>query len=400
MIATTAVDNGNNADKGPAARTLDDGVNWRSYVEGTQARYMYRYVGFARQNTRNYSRLEEELANLMNAAQFAGIQSESGTALEMAEWLWSGGGQFLDVRGHFQEGLKLLTHAQNAARLSGDRFQEGNITGQLGRVYMALRSWQTSAEYFQQALTIARAINDRQGQASHLGNLGQIHLELAQAQLERREENQFKATDYFQDAIEIAKEIGERELEGRLLGSLGLLRLRSQMLTGYTHEGFIDAIELFENAIAIAREKDDRRGEASHLGSIGGAYELMASMSMSLPSFVRGSPYPGEDDERYERYKKGFERANRESYREAYEHYSHALDIAREIGDKKMQDGLIDSRARVAVKAGLPVYPGSGDINMNWWMRQADALEGKDVPGTRYKQRNQPPTHRKPRESG
>ena len=395
MSETILAHDGDNGANHPAARTIEDGVNWRSYVEGTRTKYVDRYVSFAQQNTSDYSRLEGELANLMNSARQAEIQKTARTVLLMAEWLWSSGGQFLDVRGHFREGLQLLTQAVNAARLLGDKSQEGHITGQLGRVSMALRNWPTATEYFQQALAIARAIGDLQGQASHLGNLGQIHLELAQT--DSQEENQLRATDCFQAAITIAREIGDRQTEGRLLGSLGLVKLRSQMSVGYSRERMIEAIEHLDGAIAIARETGDRRGEASHLGSIGGAYELMGSMHVSIPPFVGGSPYPLEEADRRERYAKELEQADGKSYLEAYEYYSHALSIAREVGDEQMQKGLADSLASAASKAKLPVYPDGVTINMNWWARGSEARNGDPVPGTRYL-RNQPPIRRKPGE--
>lgn len=373
---TMAPNGGENAAKISAERTIDDGVNWRSYVEGTRNKYINRYASFAQQDTNNYARLEEELANVMNAAQQAVIQRAYGTVLEMAKWLWSSGGQFLDLRGHIQEGLQLLTQAVNAARLSEDKRQEEHLLGQLGRAWMALKNWPTASEYSEQALTIAKEIGDRQGEASHLGNLGQLQLQ---------QENQLKAADHFQDAIKIAREIGDRQMEGRLLGSLGLVKLRNQMSVGYTRERMIEAIEHFKSAVAIARETDDRRGEASHLGSIGGAYELMASMNVSLPPFVGGSPYPGEDADRYERYKRQLEQANQESYLEAYEYYSHALSIAQEIDDKQTQERLHGDRARVGPKANLPLFSNSGDINMNVWMRNQKPPYTGHVPGTRHK---------------
>ena len=367
--------NAENAPKNPTGWTLDDGMDWGSYVGGTRSRYITRYATFAQQNTDNHSGLEEELANMMNVVQQAGVQQAYGTVLEMADWLWSKGGQFLDLRGHFQDGLQLLTQAVDAARSLGDKSGEERLLGQLGRVWMALENWLLAAEYFEQALTIAREIGDGQGEASHLGNLGQIQLQ---------QRNLQDATNQFQEAIRIARKIGDRQMEGRLWGSLGLVTLRNQMSVGYTREATIEAIEHIKRAIAIAQETGDLRGEASHLGSIGGAYELMGSMNVSLPPFVRGSPYPGEDEARYDRYKTELEQANQKSYLEAYEYYSHALSIAQKIGDEPMQARLHDDRARVAPGAKLPVFPGSGDINMNIWVRNQKPPYTDYVPGTRH----------------
>jgi hypothetical protein len=119
----------NIAAKKSAEWAMDDGVDWRSYVEDTRSKYITRYVTLAQQNTANHSFLEEELNNMMNVAQQAELQRAHGAVLDMAKWLWSSGGQFLDLRGHAQEGLQLLTQAVDAARLLEDKRQEGSLLG-------------------------------------------------------------------------------------------------------------------------------------------------------------------------------------------------------------------------------------------------------------------------------
>jgi tetratricopeptide (TPR) repeat protein len=238
-------------------------------------------------------------------------------------------------------------------------------------------------------LAISRGIGDRQDEASHLGNLGQIQLELAYIQFQKKKRSKAryaiqKAENYFQEAIEIARRIRDRQIEGRLCASLGLIQLRNQMFVGYTHQAMTEAIKYFRSAIAIAQEIGDQRGEASHLGSLGGAYELMGSMNVSLPPFVGGSPYPGEDANRHERYKKELQQANEQSFLEAYEYYSHALYVASEIGDEQMSERLKDDRARVGAKARLPLHSSSGEINMNIWMRNQKPPYTAHPPGTRY----------------
>jgi len=368
------VPNGETTAKNSADLTRDDGFKWRLYVEGTRSNYINHYVSFARQNTNTYLRLGKELENMMTAAQQAGIQRAYSTVLEMTEWLWSGGGQFLDLRGHFQEGQQLLTQAVNAARLLGDRSQEERLFGQLGRAWMALRDWPAAAKYFEQALILAKEIGDREGEASHLGHLGQLQLQ---------QDNLLKAADCFQEAIKIAREIREPQMVGRLWASLGLFKLRNQMSVGYSQERIVEAIEDFKNAVAIARETGDHRGEASHLGCIGRAYELMASMKLSLPPFVGGSPYPGEDAARYERYQKQLEQADQESYLTSYEYYSGALSIAGEVGDEQMQERLHGDRARVGHEANLPFVGGTEDIDVNIWMRNQRPPYTGHVPGRR-----------------
>lgn len=314
-------------------------VNWRSYIEITKRRYIMHYLAYVQQNTNNYPALENELENIVNATNKASEQDDHKTILEMERWLWSGGA-FLDLRGHISEGWDLIIKAVKAAHSLGQTFQEGRLLGQLGRISLTLeitnlsRGTKNPLEYFEQALEIARAINDLQGEASHLGCLGQVYLERGDKR---------KAVECLQKARKLAVEIGDRQMEGRILGSLG-----SVELADHTVPATKTAIGYFEGAVVIAREIGDRQGEASHLGSLGRAYEVIARIRPSTLDFIRpfqwGSPYSGEDAERYARYQRGGEPSD---YQQAMEYYQQALAVAREISDQQLQDRLQSELARV-----------------------------------------------------
>jgi tetratricopeptide (TPR) repeat protein len=370
--------NAENAAKNLAERTMDDGVDWRSYVEDTRDKYIIYYKNFVQQNTNNHSGLVEEWPNIMNVA------------------------ELLDLRGRAHDRVQLLTPVMDAARLLGYKSQEEHCLGQLGRDYMTLGELPTAAKCFEQAYTIAEEIDDWQGKASHLGNLGQFHLQQAADQLKaavaavgaveavpveppppfvgvsphmegdvlimsgsenfeyerfqynrkleayenqlKAQENQLKAADYFQEAIKIARESGDRGLEGRLWASLVQVKL-SNHTPGQTDD-IIEAIKHFRRAIAIAQETGDRRGEASHFGCMGRAYELMGDMTMMGLSYCK-------EREGYERWRQSeydrwqLEQTQQQNYRWAYEYYSHALSIAREINDEPMQKRFNGDLARV-----------------------------------------------------
>ena len=288
---------------------MDKDMNWRSYVETTHSKYITHYATYAQQNTNNYNELEAELVTMMSAAKQAWEQGAYHAVLDMEKWLWSSGGRFLDLQGHEHEGIELISQAVEATRLLGETFLEERLLGQLGRAWLALESGNlptTATKYFEQALKIARQINDRQGEASHLGCLGQIHLE---------EKNNREAIDFFEDALRIAVEIGDRQMQGRLLGSLGFAEM-----VDYTKEAEEKAISYLNKAIAIARELGDQEGEASHLGCLGFAHETLGYIEPSL----RGS-----------------------YCHKAIQYYERALSIAREIGVSQLQWRLQRDLTRV-----------------------------------------------------
>ena len=103
-----------------------------------------------------------------------------------------------------------------------------------------------------QALTIAREIGDRQGEAASLGNLGYCHTNLG---------DYSRAIDLHTQALTIAREIGDRQLEGHEAENLGNCH--------YQLGDYPKAIDLHTQALTLAREIGNRYGEAAALASLG-----------------------------------------------------------------------------------------------------------------------------------
>jgi tetratricopeptide (TPR) repeat protein len=153
---------------------------------------------------------------------------------------------------------RAIDHHQQAltiARDIGHRQGEAANLGNLGHCYAALGQTTRAIEHYQQALTIARDIGDRAGEAADLGNLGLRYAELGQTT---------RAIDHHQQALTIARDIGHRRGEAASLGSLGLCYADLGQTTR--------AIEHYQQALTIARDIGYRRGEAAHLGNLGLCY--------------------------------------------------------------------------------------------------------------------------------
>jgi len=311
-----------------------DSQYWSSHSKRTKDNYIERYLACARNNTQVYQKLEEEQSNVLEAATLALDRENYQAVMAIENWLWSGGGRWLDLRGHTRSGITLLKQAIEAARSSGDKRREEHLLGQLGRAWMKLENLSEASLCLQQALKIADDIDDPQGKASHLGMLGQINL----AQ-ERKDE----AVQRFEKAISIAKEIGDDQLIGRLSASLDTVSLAAHH--SITLDTFYEKIESFDLNLAIAREAGDRRGEASHLGCLGLAWELMASGLLARPNpvnWVRG-PYLSEFDRRSLEYREKEQEEEEwyeqhlDDYQKPLAYYEQALSVAREIGDWELE---------------------------------------------------------------
>ena len=167
--------------------------------------------------------------------------------------------------GQYQAAIRCYEQALEIAREMENRGGEGNHLGNLGNAYAALGETQQAIEYYEKALGIAREIGDRRGEGNHLGNLGIAYADLGETR---------QAIEYYEKALEIAREIGDRRGEGNRLGNLGL----AYADLGETRQ----AMEYYEKALKIRREIGDRRGEAKSLGGLGQNHRRSGDFARSL----------------------------------------------------------------------------------------------------------------------
>jgi tetratricopeptide (TPR) repeat protein len=95
-------------------------------------------------------------------------------------------------------------------------------------------------EFYEQQLTIARAIGSRQNEVTALGSLANAYSALGQLE---------KAIRFYEQALTISREITDRRSEGAALGSLGL----AHAANGQPEK----AISLLDQALQIGQELKD-----------------------------------------------------------------------------------------------------------------------------------------------
>jgi len=290
--------------------------------ESLRGAHLAYYVGYAERYTDDYGALEAELGNLMAAGKWSWESGEQAGVQALAQWLYVGGGEFLDLQGHAREAVRLLGWAAEAARATGDRRAEGNHLGSLGSAYLALGDARRAIEYYEQALEIAREIGDRHGEETHLGNLGVAYAALGEVR---------QAIEYCEQALTISREIGYRRGEGADLANLG---------NSYADLGDARrAIEYYEQALAIDREIGDRRGEGADLGNLGAAYHCLGEVRRAIGTFEQALTIARDiSDWRSEGNwlsNLGNAYFTLGDARRAIEYYEQALAIAREIGDRR-----------------------------------------------------------------
>lgn len=184
---------------------------------------------------------------------------------ELARSYPDAGVYVLSLRQHPREKIRWLEIALSAARRLKHRHGEALTVGNLGLAYADLGETERAIEFYEQQLEIARELGDRQSEGADLANLGLAYS--TRGEIER-------ALQFFDQALIIFREFGDRRAEGTTLGNLG---------NAYGRQGDIQrAILFYEQQLTVVREIGDRRGEGMALGNLGIAYAKLGQIQRSL----------------------------------------------------------------------------------------------------------------------
>jgi len=174
----------------------------------------------------------------------------------------------LNLRQHLRERIRWLEIALAAAQRLQNREGEAVVLGNLGIAYKDLGEIQRAIQFYEQQLAIVREIGDRRGESIVLGNLGVAYKDLGEIQ---------QAMGFYEQQLTIVREIGDRRGEGTALGNLGV---------AYKNLGEPrQAIEFYEQQLTIVREIGNRRGEADAIGNLGVAYGQLGELRLAIQFF-------------------------------------------------------------------------------------------------------------------
>ena len=231
--------------------------------------------------------LEAERANLHAAAVYAAASARPRYAMLIPAAMAG----FLDVRGHWNQGLALHRIALAAARQAGDRAGQAQALMRLSGMQV-MTSDVAAAATLQQALELYQGLGDRVGQAEATNAIGFVHQltgnYAAAAARQRQALDLFRDLDHragqaaalndlgsvywmtgdypaaaasVAQALELFRDLGHRPGEGEALINLSTV----QKLTG----DYPAAAATLQQALALHRELDDRYMQAFVLGELG-----------------------------------------------------------------------------------------------------------------------------------
>ena len=220
-----------------------------------------------------------------------------------------------------QEAIETLQQALAIARKIQDREKEADANFGLGFNYYRIGKPQEALNFYDQALMIFREVGDRSGEAITLTGIGVVYSSIGQRQ---------NALEYYQQALPITQELENRSVEATTLINIGVV---------YSSIGQRQkALEYLQQALPITQEIGDRLQEATTLTNIGAVYSITSQPQKALEYYQQALPIMQEVGDR-SREAAVLDNIGGVYYRigqrqKALEYLQQALPIRREIGDR------------------------------------------------------------------
>ena len=204
----------------------------------------------------------QTLLAIVRLAAGAGCDLRTG---QLAAALWD----FFDRRGHWRDWADTHQAAVSAARRLGDRPGEAVAHRGLGRAYARMGRYDDASQHYREALALFGELADPAGQAF-------VHMSLgAVAELRGDAPGRLR---HVERALELFRAAGHRAGEARALNSIGW------------HHALAGAHELAlthcEQALAVQIELGDRRGAAATWDSLGYAQYRFGQHDRAVASFL------------------------------------------------------------------------------------------------------------------
>ena len=153
---------------------------------------------------------------------------------------------------HWQQARDAFEQALTKARSVNDKAGEAKALNNIGNTYANTGELTKARGYYEQAAPVFRAAGDKLGEAKALNNIGQVYTYTGEPT---------KALDYCQQALKICRAIGDKANEANTLNSIGNV---------YTSIGrSAKALNFFQEALPLFRDTHNKSGEAQALGNLG-----------------------------------------------------------------------------------------------------------------------------------
>jgi CHAT domain-containing protein len=169
--------------------------------------------------------------------------------------------------------MKFYNQALSLRRAVGDRSGEATTLNNIGLVYNGFGDKIKALEFYSQALSLRRAVGDRGGEATTLNNIGRVYDVLGEKP---------KALELYNQALVLYRALGDRGGEAGTLNNVGGV---------YDALGDkLKALEFCNLSLSLYRAVVDRTGEAITLNNIGRIYSDLGDKPKALNFYYQALP--------------------------------------------------------------------------------------------------------------
>ncbi|MGH9752699.1 MAG: tetratricopeptide repeat protein [Blastocatellia bacterium] len=235
---------------------------------GFKQRFVAHFLVYAESHNRpepeDYDALEAERENLLSAMDIAFEARDWQTVMRFMDAIFSSG-QWLHVRGYWDEAKERGEQAITAARELQDEEGIARYAHNLGIIYQAQGDLDQARSLYQQSLDINRKLGDQSGITSSLHQLGR----LAQDQGDLNE-----ARSLYQQSLDIKRKLGNQSGIAISLHQLGLLAQDQGDLN--------EARSLYQQSLDIERKLGDQSGIASSLHNLAAIAQDQGDLDQAL----------------------------------------------------------------------------------------------------------------------
>lgn len=240
-------------------------------------------------------------------------------------------------KGNYQELLQTSRRGLELADRLDDWEYREYFLGNLSKAYYGLSDYVHSLEYSHRALDLARKLGDANAEQRRLGGIGINYMEL---------NNYSSALEFLEQALKISRQLKSKGSEDIHLGNIGRL---------YTRLGqYPQALKYLNEAAAIAKKIGYLRGLGFNLTNIGFTYISSGEPNKAVQSLLQAERIV--EDKHLLGYinvylgAAEFKRGNSRSM----DYLQRALQIAEEIGDKKLEALALNYLGGTQLKNGQP----------------------------------------------
>ncbi|MCP4657077.1 MAG: CHAT domain-containing protein [bacterium] len=242
-------------------------ASWRSATAADRDRAAAALVFAEAEELRRKGRRDAYRAAIRSYRQAARLWQAAGETRQQALAMSRVGWMF-DELGETDESIGWLTRSLERFRESGDDdTQIASILSRLGCLYRTIGELQEARTCHEEALRLARELEDPRREAFYLQNLGLVYKTLGKPQ---------QALTCYEQAIALWRGLDE------LVGKAGTLANLSVL---YSWLGQLErAQELLEESLRLSREAGDRHAEARALAPLGAVQRRRGELRESLDS--------------------------------------------------------------------------------------------------------------------